>query len=183
MILPCGSAGIRVIHQPLSSPGPLGGVLARAPLNSRDFWPSQRNWKGSQVVSVRNPGMAGQSSGCNLRNCSRCFSKEPELSLEGGVIVRPLWLCPCSPCLLTLQPHGLPGTAGPGDTEMDLIAVCHSGYFQLSLGSSSLERNGRLDIGRHLVLLTDRFHQQMPVIIQKINYLLFSLGNWARAVR
>lgn len=90
---------------------------------------------------------------------------------------------PVSPAGLTLQPHGLPGTAGPGDTEMDLIAVCHSGYFQLSLGSSSLERNGRLDIGRHLVLLTDRFHQQMPVIIQKINYLLFSLGNWARAVR
>lgn len=61
--------------------------------------------------------------------------------------------------------------------------MLHGGYFELSLGSSSLERNDRLDIQRHLVLLTGRFYQQMSVIIQKINCLLFPVGNWARAVR
>lgn len=136
-----------------------------------------RQVKAMAVIS----GIAGMVSGAFLNSPSRPLNEE--------------WLSRCCDCACVpwcwggtvqagTQPHGLPRRAGAmGDRAGPNYCVPRGGDLELSLGSSDLKRNDRLDIQRHLALLTDRFPQQMPVITQKINCLLLPLGNGVRAVR
>lgn len=187
VITPCGSAAIRVIHQPpdlrrgpwsrscLGNARPNNGVISALLRGIRNA-PGWLMWeiltwqvKAMAVIS----GIAEMVSGAFLSSQS-CHLKEERLSRCHS--------CACfhlgagaAQFRLTLQPHRLPRRAGAvGDRDGPNYCVPRGGYFQLSPGSSNFERNDRLDIQRHLVLLTDHFHQQMPVIIQKINYLFFS---------